>query len=81
MGEKNVTPERMLQGGITPLVLPGYIPFPRTPLLQAPYTSDKKQTVQQQELPGTALIQIGNGYFGGQQRYSLVLECEIMCLS
>jgi hypothetical protein len=64
MGEKNVTPKRMHQGGITLLVLPAYIPLPKTPLIGTHSTTDKKQTVQRRELPRIALIQIRNRYSG-----------------
>jgi hypothetical protein len=58
MGETNVTPKRMHQGGITLLVLPANIPLLRTPLIETHYTTDKKQTVKRRELPRMALIQI-----------------------
>jgi hypothetical protein len=64
MGETNVTPKRMHQGGITLLVLPANIPLLRTPLIETHYTTDKKRTMQRHELPRIALIQIGNGYSG-----------------
>jgi len=65
MGETNVTPRRIHQGGTTLLALPACIPIPRTPLIETPYTTDKKQTMQRRELPKIALIQIGNDYSGG----------------
>jgi hypothetical protein len=64
MGETNVTPKRMHQGGITLLTLPTCILLHRTPLIETHYTSDKKQTMQRREFPKIALIQIGNGYSG-----------------
>jgi len=64
MGETNVTPKRMHQGGITLLALPMCIPLLRTPLIETHYTTDKKRTMQRRELPRIALIQIGNGYSG-----------------
>ena len=64
MGETNVIPKRMYQGGVTLLFLPPSIPLPRSPLIETHYTTDKKRTVQRRELPKIALIQIGNGYSG-----------------
>jgi hypothetical protein len=64
MGETNVTPKRMHRGGITLLALPACIPHPKAPLIETPYTTDKKRTMQRRELPRVALIQIGNGYSG-----------------
>jgi hypothetical protein len=64
MGETNVTPKRMHQGGITRVALPTCIPFLRTPLLETHHTIDKKKTMQRRELSRIALIQIGNGYSG-----------------
>jgi hypothetical protein len=64
MGETNVTPKRMHQGGITLLALPTCIPHPGTPLIETRYTTGKKRTIQRRELPSVALIQIGNGYSG-----------------
>jgi hypothetical protein len=64
MGETNVTPKRMHQGGITLLALPTCIPLLKTPLIETHYTADKKRTMQRRELSRIALIQIGNGYSG-----------------
>jgi hypothetical protein len=63
MGETNVTPKRMHQGGMTLLALPWGIPLLKAPLIEIQNTIDKKRAVQWCELPRTALIQIGNGYF------------------
>jgi hypothetical protein len=64
MGETNVIPKRMHQGGITLLALPACIAHPGTPLIETPNTTDKKRTLERRELPRVALIQIGNGYSG-----------------
>ena len=64
MGETNVTPKRMRQGGRTLLALPRGISFPKAPLTETHNTTDKKRAIQRYELPRTALIQIGNGYSG-----------------
>jgi hypothetical protein len=64
MGKTNVTSKRMHQEGITLLALPSCITRPGSPLIETPYTADKKRTLQQRELPKTALIQIGNGHSG-----------------
>jgi hypothetical protein len=60
MGETNVTPKRMHQGGRTPLALPLCIPLPKIPLIETHYTTDKKRAVQGRELPKIALIRTGN---------------------
>lgn len=64
MGETNVAPKRMHQGGIALLALPLCIPHPGSPLIETPHTLDKKRTIQRRELPRIALIEIGNGYPG-----------------
>jgi hypothetical protein len=64
MGETNVTPKRMHQGEITLLPLPKCILFLKTPLIDTHYTTDKKRTTKQHELPKIVLILIGNGYSG-----------------
>jgi hypothetical protein len=64
MGETNVTPKRMHQGGMTLLALPGGIPLPKAPLIETQKITDKKRAAQRCELPKTALIQIRNGYSG-----------------
>jgi hypothetical protein len=64
MGEINVTPKRMYQGGRTLLALLPCITLPKTPLIETHYPTDKKKAVQGRELPKTALIQTGNGYSG-----------------
>jgi len=64
MGETNVTPKRMHRGGVTLLALPACAPYPKAPLIETRYTTDKKRTLQRRELPRVALIQIGNGYSG-----------------
>jgi len=64
MGETNVTPKRMHQGGITLLALQMCIPLHRAPLIKTHYTTDKKRTIQLRELLKKVLIQIENGYSG-----------------
>jgi hypothetical protein len=64
MGETNATPKRMHQGGISPLALLPCVPSPKAPLIETPYTTDKKRTIQRHELQKIALIQIGIGYSG-----------------
>jgi hypothetical protein len=64
MGETNVTPKRMHQGGITLLALQMCIPLRRAPLIKTHYAIDKKRTIQRRELPKIVLIQIENGYSG-----------------
>ena len=64
MGETNVTPKRINQGGVTLLSLPPSIPLPKSPLIEAHDTTEKKRTVQRRELLKIVLIQIGNGYSG-----------------
>jgi hypothetical protein len=64
MGETNVTPKRMHQGGIILLALQMCIPLHRAPLIKTHYTIDKKLTIQRRELPKIVLIQIENGYSG-----------------
>jgi hypothetical protein len=62
MGETNITPKRIHQGGITLLALQLCIPLRRTPLIEVHYTTDKTWTIQQRALPKIVLIQIENGY-------------------
>jgi hypothetical protein len=64
MGETNVIPKRMHQGGITLLAPLTCIPLLRTPLIETHYTINKKQIMQRRDLPRIALIQIGNDYSG-----------------
>ena len=54
----------MHQGGITRLALQLCIPYPKTPLIETHYTTDKKWTIQRRELPKIVLIRIENGYSG-----------------
>jgi hypothetical protein len=62
MGETNITPKRMHQGGITLLTLRRVSPSPEHYPLR--HITDKKRTIRQRKLPRIALIQIGNGYSG-----------------
>jgi hypothetical protein len=61
MGETNVTPKRMHQGGITLLALQMCIPLQRAPLIKTHYTTDKERTMQLRELLKKVLIQSEEG--------------------
>ena len=62
MGETNVTPKKMRQGGITLLTLRRVSFSPEHRPLR--HITDKKRTIRQRKLPKIALIQIENGYSG-----------------
>jgi len=64
MGEINVTPKRMHQGGMILLALPACIPPPKPSLTETYDTTDKKTDLTTGELEKIALIQIGNGFSG-----------------
>jgi len=64
MGEINVTPKRMHQGGKTLLALLPCLSLPKAPFIETHYTTNKKPAVQRRQLSRIALVQIGNGYSG-----------------
>jgi len=62
MGETNVTPKSMHQGGVTLSTLRRVSPSPENHPLRN--ITDKKLTIRRRKLPKIALIQIENGYSG-----------------
>jgi hypothetical protein len=64
MGEINVTQKIMDQRGMTLSALPPGISLLKSSLIETNNSTNKKRAIEQYESPRTALNQLGNGYFG-----------------